>query len=384
MKLVIKTMYGLEEVLSQEVEKIGGSNIQIMKRSVSCEGNLEFLYKANLTLRTALKILVPVHTFKARNEDQLYDEVSKFDWSEYLTNDQTFAIDNTIFSDFFNHSKYVALKTKDAIVDQFRNKTGIRPSVDIKNPDIQFDVHAYQDQFTISLDASGHTLNRRGYREPGHKAPMNEVLAAGLLILSGWDKTMPLIDPMCGSGTIMFEAALMGNNIAPQLYRSEFGFKNWANYDAVIWNRVLAEARSQVRKAPLQISGGDIDYTAVRLVEATIKRLKMNDSISVRRIPFDRHFPKTPSGMIVCNPPYGERIGENVNELYKLLGDTLKNNFTGFDAWIISSNMEAFKHVKLKASKKIVLFNGPLECKFQKYEMYKGTREEVSAEEVKQ
>jgi putative N6-adenine-specific DNA methylase len=381
-KLVIKTMHGLEEILAEEITALGGENVQVMKRSVSCEGNLEFLYKANLNLRTALKILVPIYTFTARNEDQLYKEVYKFDWSHYLNNDQTFAIDNTIFSDFFNHSKYVALKTKDAIVDQFRDKTGIRPSVDIKNPDIQFDLHAYQDQFTVSLDSSGHTLNRRGYREPGHQAPMNEVLAAGLLKLAGWNKTIPLVDPMCGSGTILFEAALIGMNIAPQMYRSEFGFKNWSTYDSILWNRVLAEARSNIRKAPLNITGGDIDYSAVRLVEATIKKLKMNDSISVRRIPFEKNFPKTPTGMIVCNPPYGERIGENVNELYKLIGDTLKNHYTGFDAWMISSNMEAFKHVKLRASKKIVLFNGPLECKFQKYEMYQGTRE-PSTEEVK-
>lgn len=377
MKLLIKTMHGLEEVLADEIKEIGGEKIKILKRSVSCEGNLEFLYKANMNLRTALKILVPIYWFKAKNENELYDEVYKFDWSHYLKNEQTFAIDNTIFSEFFRHSKYAALKTKDAIVDQFRDKTGIRPSVDIKSPDIQFDLHAYQDQFTISLDSSGDTLNKRGYHEPGHKAPMNEVLAAGLLKLARWNKNIPLIDPMCGSGTILFEAALMGMNMAPQLFRRDFAFKNWNSYDPIIWNRVVAEARASIRKAKLDISGADIDLMTVKRAEKTIRKLKMNDSISVRRVSFENHHPKTPDGMIVTNPPYGERIGENVNDLYKMIGDTLKNHYSGFDAWIISSNMEAFKHVKLKASKKIVLFNGSLECKFQKYEMYRGSREPI-------
>ncbi|MEP0365799.1 MAG: THUMP domain-containing protein [Cyclobacteriaceae bacterium] len=375
MKILIKTMHGLEEILAGEIREIGGQNITPLKRSVACEGNLEFLYKANMHLRTALKILVPIYKFTARNEEQLYNEVYKFDWSQYLNNSQTFAIDNTVFSEFFRHSKYAALKTKDAIVDQFRNKTGVRPSVDIKRPDIQFDLHAFQDQFTISLDSSGDTLNKRGYHEPGHQAPMNEVLAAGLLKLAGWNKEIPLYDPMCGSGTILFEAAMMGMNMPPQINRRDFAFRNWPSYDPTIWNRVVADARASVRKAKLQLFGGDIDMTAVRLVEKTIRKLKMNDSISVRKISLDKHIPKTPSGMVITNPPYGERIGENVNELYKLIGDTLKNHYDGFDAWIISSNMEAFKHVRLRPSKKIVLFNGALECKFQKYEMYKGSKE---------
>jgi len=204
---------------------------------------------------------------------------------------------------------------------------------------------------------------------------MNEVLAAGLLKLAGWNKETPLYDPMCGSGTNLFEAAMMGMNMPPQINRRDFAFRNWSSYDPTIWNRVVADARASIRKAKLQLFGGDIDMTAVRLTEKTIRKLKMNDSITVRKISLDRHIPKTPSGMVITNPPYGERIGENVNELYKLIGDTLKNHYDGFDAWIISSNMEAFKHVRLKASKKIVLFNGSLECKFQKYEMYRGSRE---------
>ncbi|WP_258099086.1 THUMP domain-containing class I SAM-dependent RNA methyltransferase [Marinoscillum pacificum] len=376
MKIHIKTFFGLEELLAEEVKSLGGQNVQVHKRSVACEGDLEFLYKANYNLRLALKVLVPVYSFQARNEQQLYDQVMKHDWSKYLKMEQTFAIDNTVFSEFFRHSKYAALKTKDAIVDQFRNKFGRRPSVDIKNPDIQFDLYAFKDQFTISLDSSGDTLNRRGYREPGHEAPLNEVLGAGLLKLAGWNKNIPLIDPMCGTGTILIEAAMMGQNIPPQINRSDFGFKNWSNYQPTVWNRVVAEGRAGVRKTQLDISGGDIDGNTVLAANKSLRKFRLKDVVNIQRIAFEDHRPKTPKGMIVCNPPYGERIGRtNTNEFYKTISDVLKNNFDGFDAWILSSNMEAFKHLKLRASKKLVLFNGSLECKFQKYEMYKGSRE---------
>ncbi|WP_147302971.1 THUMP domain-containing class I SAM-dependent RNA methyltransferase [Marinoscillum furvescens] len=378
MKIHIKTMHGLEDILAEELQQLGGaSNIRTHKRSVSCEGDLEFLYRANLNLRTALKILVPVHKFTARNEQQLYDEVMKHDWSKYLKLEQTFAIDNTIFSEYFKHSKYAALKTKDAMVDQFRKKMGRRPSVDIKNPDVQFDLHAFKDQFTISVDSSGHTLNRRGYREPGHEAPMNEVLAAGLLKLAGWNKSIPLVDPMCGTGTILIEAAMMGQNIPPNLNRREFGFKNWTNYHPELWNKVLAEGRAGIRKAKLDISGGDIDGDTVLRANKSLRKFKLTDAVSIRRVALEDHKPQVAGrGMVVTNPPYGERIGRtNTNDFYKTISDVLKNNFTGYDAWVMSSNMQAFKHLKLRASKKIVLFNGALECKFQKYELYRGSKE---------
>ena len=378
MKIHIKTLFGLEEILAEEVRKIGGQNVEVQKRSVSCEGDMHFLYSANLNLRTALKVLVPVYHFTARTEQQLYDQVMKHDWSRYLNNNQTFAIDNTVFSEFFRHSQYAALKTKDAIVDQFRNRTGKRPSVDIKAPDIQFDLYGFKDQFTISLDSSGDTLNRRGYREPGHEAPLNEVLGAGLLYLAGWNKSIPLIDPMCGTGTILIEAAMMGQNIPPQINRHDFGFKNWSNFHPTVWNQVVSEGKAGIRKAQLNITGGDIDGDAVLMVNKSLRKFKLSDSVTVTRQDVRDLRPKTPDGMIICNPPYGERIGrENTNDFYKAIGDVLKNNFAGFDAWLMSSNMEAFKHIKLRASKKIVLFNGPLECKFQKYEMYRGSKEET-------
>ena len=375
MKIHIKTLFGLENILAEEVKALGGKRVMAHKRSVSCEGDLEFLYKANYCLRTALKVLVPVYEFTARNEQQLYDQVMKHPWSKYLKVDQTFAIDNTVFSEYFRHSKYAALKTKDAIVDQFRNKMGRRPSVDIKNPDIQFDLYAYKDQFTISLDSSGDTLNRRGYRDVGHEATINEVLAAGLIKLAGWDPSTPLIDPMCGTGTILIEAALMGQNIPPQINRRHFSFKNWSNFHPMVWNKVQSEAQSKIRKKKLNISGGDIDGSAILMVRKSLRKFKLNDVISVQKLDFENHRPATSHGMIVSNPPYGERIGRlNTNDFYKKIGDILKNNFQGFDAWLLSSNMEAFKHLRLRASRKIVLFNGPLECKFQKYELYRGSR----------
>lgn len=377
MKLHIKTLHGLEEILATEVLELGGANVQTHKRSVSCEGDLEFLYKANMHLRTALKILLPVYHFQARNEDQLYQEVYNHDWTQYLNIHQTFAIDNTIFSEFFRHSKYAALKTKDAIVDRFRKEMNKRPSVDIKNPDIQFDLYAYKDQFTISLDSSGPTLNQRGYRgHTSHQAPLNEVLAAGLLQLAGWQKDIPLVDPMCGTGTILIEAAMLGQKIPPQIHRSDFAFKNWNNFQPTIWNKVVAEGQAQIQRTKLDITGGDIDAETVYNAQKSIRSFKLSEAVTVRNISLTDHKAHTPSGMLISNPPYGERIGrEDTNEFYRTIGDTLKNNFTGFDAWLLSSNMEAFKHVRLKASKKIVLFNGPLECKFQKYEMYKGSKE---------
>lgn len=376
MKLHIKTLHGLEDILAREISDLGGRAINIHKRAVSCQGDLEFMYKANMNLRTALKVLIPVHTFQARNEQQLYDEVYRHDWSAYLNVHKTFAIENTLFSEFFRHSQYAALKTKDAIADHFRKKLGKRPSVDVKSPDVLFDLHAYRDQFTISLDSSGSALNMRGYRIQGHQAPLNEVLAAGMVLLAGWNKTIPLIDPMCGTGTILIEAAMIGQNMAPQLFRSEFGFKNWASFQPAIWNKVVAEAQANVRKADLKLSGSDSDPEAVLIAHKSIRKFKLQDVISVQKVPLEDYRSSFANGMIITNPPYGERIGkEDINAFYKTISDVLKNNFHGFDAWLISANMEAFKHLRLRPSRKIVLFNGPLECKFQKYELYKGSRE---------
>ena len=372
MKILIKTLQGLEEVLMKEVELLGGQNIKKRKRAVECEGKLPFLYEANLNLRTALRILVPIYEFSACNGTELYNQVKIFDWSQFLDISQTYAIDNTIFSEYFTHSKYAALKMKDAIADQFREKFDLRPSVNIEKPDILFNLHAYQDKFTISLDSSGRLLNQRGYRERGHQAPLNEVMAAGLLKLANWNKSIPLIDPMCGTGTIIIEAVLMGLNIPPQLNQDEFGFKNWNNFQPLMWNRIKAEAKSKIRSAPLMITGGDIDGNAVALAKRALKKLRMGRDVRIKHIAFENFIPKFQRGMIITNPPYGKRIGEEVDNLYKKIGDTFKKKFPGFNAWILSSNVSALKKLHLKPSEKIDLFNGALKVKFCKYNLKEG------------
>ncbi|MBV6646405.1 MAG: class I SAM-dependent RNA methyltransferase [Cyclobacteriaceae bacterium] len=374
MKLTIKTLHGLEEILANEIRDLGGEQIRVIKRGVTCEGGIRFLYQANLHLRTALKILMPVYEFTARTEQQLYAAIKKFDWTQHLEVHQTFAIEHTIFSEYFKHSQYVALRAKDAIVDGFRERLGRRPSVDRDRPDVQFNIHGFKDRFTISLDSSGEPLNRRGYRGRGHRAPMNEVLAAGLLQIAGWDKSRPLVDPMCGTGTILIEAAMLGQQMAPQLFRNHFGFKNWKNFDPMIWNRVKSEAQAAVRKTSLNIVGGDIDPNAIKMAQASQKKLGLNQQINFRQLSFERQRPTADRGVIITNPPYGERIGDEITTLYKSFSDILKNNFSGFDAWVISSNREALKHLKLKPSKKVSLYNGSLDCSFQKYELYQGSK----------
>ena len=372
MKIVIKTLQGLEEILMEEVELLGGQNIKKRKRAVECEGKLPFLYEANLNLRTALRILVPVYEFTACNGTELYNKVKIFDWSQFLDISQTYAINNTIFSEYFTHSKYAALKMKDAIADQFRERFDLRPSVNTDKPDILFNLHAYQDKFTISLDSSGRLLNQRGYRERGHQAPLNEVMAAGLLKLANWNKSIPLIDPMCGTGTIIIEAVLMGLNIPPQLNQNEFGFKNWNNFQPVMWNRIKAEAQSKIRSTPLMITGGDIDGDAVALAKRALKKLRMGRDVQIKNIAFENFIPKFQRGMIITNPPYGERIGEEVDNLYKKIGDTFKKNFSGFNAWVLSSNISALKKLHLKPSEKMALFNGALQVQFCKYNLKEG------------
>jgi len=372
LKIVIKTLHGLEEVLMKEVELLGGQNIKKRKRAVECEGKLPFLYEANLNLRTALRILVPIYEFTACNGIELYNQVKIFDWSQFLDISKTYAIDNTIFSEYFTHSKYPALKMKDAIADQFREKFNSRPSVNTEKPDILFNLHAYQDKFTISLDSSGRLLNQRGYRDRGHQAPLNEVMAAGLLKLANWDKSIPLIDPMCGTGTIIIEAVLLGLNIPPQINQNEFGFKNWNNFQPIMWNRIKAEAQSKIRSAPLMIAGGDIDGNAVAIAKRALKKLRMGRDVQIKHIAFENFIPKFQRGMIITNPPYGERIGEEIDNLYKKIGDTFKKNFSGFNAWVLSSNFPALRKLHLKPSEKIALFNGALQVQFCKYDIQEG------------
>ena len=374
MKLLAKTLHGLEEVLAEELELLGATDIIPLKRAVSFQGNKELLYKCNLHLRTALKILTPIYHFKAYNERSLYNKVEQFDWSKVLSIDQTFAIDSVVFSKQFTHSKYVALKVKDAIADQFRKKSGERPSVDTKNPDVQLNVHCANENFTISLDSTGAPLNQRSYRDNQHKAPLNEVLAAGMLKLADWNKDIPLIDPMCGSGTFLIEAAMIATNTPPGIKRKQYVFMKWEDFDKELWEKIYNEAIENITKAEFSISGSDISQQAIDISRQALLNFDFNRDIKLVKSNFNELRPQSENGVIIINPPYGERLREtDIFALYKMIGNQLKQCYNGFDAWILSANKDALKHVGLRPSKKLTLFNGALECKFQRFSMYKGS-----------
>lgn len=380
MELLIKTFHGLESVLAKELEELGATNINTLKRAVACEGDQAFLYKANLHLRTALRILMPISTFTATTEDELYKAIYDFDWSQYLTEKKTFAIDAVAFSEIFKHSKYLALKTKDAIADQFREKTGLRPSVNTENPDVLINVHVSRDKFTISLDSSGESLHRRGYRQPGHQAPLNEVLAAGMLKIAGWHKDIPLFDPMCGTGTILMEAAMLACNIPAGFRRKKFGFMSWADYDKFLWEKIHKEAEEKISYPRTRIVGSDIDAKAVDIAKTSSLDFRLNRQISITKCAFEEREVPFRRGMIIFNPPYGERLKKtDIFNFYKKIGSTLKQNYDGWVVWALSSNEEAIYRLGLRKEEKHILYNGALECEFLKYHMFEGKLKEFKA-----
>ncbi len=382
MEFVAKTLFGLEEVLAQELKDLGAQNVQPLKRAVSFEGDLKVMYTANLYCRLAIKILTPIYEFQASDERQLYDQVKAFDWTKWIAVDQTFAIDGTVNSDFFSHSKYVALKMKDAVVDQIRDRKGRRPSVDTTHPDIMLNLRVFKDQCTVSFDTSGELLNRRGYRGRGHLAPLNEVLAAGMLKLSGWTPERPLHDLMCGTGTFLLEAAMMAANMPAGVFRRKFGFVSWQHHDPVMWNDIRKQSSASINYDPkVNLYGGDKDNRSVNAALASARLLRLEKKVKIERKLFDQQEPQAFSGMIISNPPYGERMPKtDIEAFYSLVGDTLKKKFSGYEAWLISSNVSAMKHIGLRPSRKITLYNGALECKFQKYELYSGTKKARSAQ----
>ncbi len=371
--ITAKTHHGLEDVLSEELKQLGAENIIKLTRAVSFQGDQSLLYKANLCLRTALRILVPIHKFKATNETWLYRGVQKVDWSEYLTGRDTLALDSAVNSPIFKNSQYVFLKAKDAIVDQFRNKTGIRPSVDLDNPTVRINVFIQNDEVILSLDSSGSSLHKRGYRNEVNEAPLNEALAAGLILMSGWDRQSNFIDPMCGSGTILIEAAMIAHNIPPNINRKKFGLMSWKNFDKSLWDKITNEAINNKSKFNFSITGSDISPEAIRIARNNIKSAGLPDKIKVDRKDFIKLIPPEGKATIIMNPPYGERIQpEDINYLYKSIGDTLKQKYAGSEAWILSSNLEALKNVGLRPSKKIIFHAGPLELRFNHYSLYAG------------
>ncbi len=379
-EIIATTIFGLEEVLAAELKEIGATNIEILSRAVKFKGDKAMLYKCNLLLRTAVKVLMPIKTFTAANEQQLYDNIKKIDWNDYFSYNRTFAIDGSTYSEVFTHSKFVALKSKDAIADQFREKYSIRPSVDPVNPHIRINVHINDRTVVVSIDSSGAPLSKRNYRLALTDAPINETLAAGIILLSGWDRTCDFIDPMCGSGTFPIEAALIANNI-PSGRNRKFGFETWGSYDEDIWNEVKAESESKIINSEVKIFAQDIDNQAIDIAFANAKRAGVQDLITFDKIDFFHSSHDTGSGIVVMNPPYGERLQvDEITNFYQDMGSRLKHFYQGCDAWIISSNYQALKNFGLRTSRKIKLFNGPLECRLQKYELYQGSKKASKTE----
>ncbi len=379
MKLIAKTFHGLESVLADELRNLGAEGITPVNRAVEFEGGIDVMYKANLHLRTAIRVLQPIYNFEANNDKELYDEVQKFDWSTVMGLEQTLAIDPVVFSDIFTHSQYVALKTKDAIVDQFREKTGKRPSVNIEAPDVRLVIHMSKNKATISLDSSGDSLHKRGYRVQGHKAPLNEVLAAGMVLLSGWNPKMTLIDPMCGSGTILMEAVMFAKNYPPGLNRNNFGFMTWNNFDKELWDKIVEEAKEKIEHPRLHIYGSDMAMKAIDIARESALMFRFNRDINFKVTSFEKLELERPKGMIIMNPPYGERLmkDKDIVDFYRMIGNQLKQTFAGYDAWILSSNKEALKNVGLKPLEKLSLYNGALQCGFHKFNLYDGTVKKI-------
>ena len=371
--LVAKTFKGLENVLAIELKNLGASDIKVLNRAVSFKGDKALMYKTNLWLRTALTILKPIRTFKTRNEADLYKGISEIDWSEYLNVDDTLCIDATVSSPYFNNSQFVALKAKDAIVDQFRTKFGKRPSIDTEKPTIVLNIHLTEDDCDVSIDSSGESLHKRGYRVNSTIAPLNEVLAAGMILLSGWEGKSNFIDPMCGSGTLPIEAALIGYNIPPGIFRKEFGFEKWKDFDSDLFETVYNDD-SESADFKHRIIGSDISGGTIRIATDNAKNAFLGNKITFEVKSFESYTPSLEGGTVMINPPYGERLKKtNMQEFYQLIGNQLKRNFAGYDVWLISGNKEALDFLGLHPSKKIVLFNGAIECKFQNFNIYEGS-----------
>lgn len=374
-KMVAKTFFGFEEILAKEVQQLGGQDVQTGTRVVTFSGDKGFMYKANLSLRTALKILKPVKWFKVLNEKGLYDGVSSIDWSQFMTEKQTFVVDVTLYSEAFNNSQFVALKTKDAIVDQFRAKTGVRPSIDKDFPDLRIHIHLDRDQCTVSLDTSGESLHQRGYRSATNIAPINEVLAAGMLILSGWDGTSHFLDPMCGSGTILAEAAMIACNIPANINRKEFAFEKWNDWDNDLFDQIIDSLMKKTREFHYTIKGYDKAPSAVRKAQDNIQNANLDDYVIIEQKNFFETEKQTEGPLhMVFNPPYGERLDIDMERFYREIGDTFKQSYPNTQAWFITANLEALKFVGLKPSRKIKLFNGKLEARLLKYDIYEGSK----------
>ncbi len=377
-EMLAKTFKGLEQVLATELVQLGANNVQVERRAVSFTGDKRMLYTANMCLRTASRVLVPILSFKAQKADDIYEQVKALDWSQYMTVKTTFQIDATVYSDYFRHSQFVTYRVKDAIVDYWMERENQRPSVKLEGADLYLNVHIAGDRVTLSLDSSGESLHKRGYRVANTQAPINEALAAGMLLLAGWNGQSDFYDPMCGSGTLLIEAALIARNIAPGVYRQGFAFEKWADFDADLWDEVYNDD-SREREFKHKIYGSDAGFYAVQAATKNIQSASLQRDIEVKQIRIEElrlADTNTEGALVMINPPYGERLSQdkNVLRLYQDMGTALKHQFSGATAWVISSNEEALKCIGLRPAKKIHLVNGDLDCLFNKYELFKGDR----------
>lgn len=375
-KMLAKTLYGFEPLLAKELRKLGAIDVKEGVRNVTFEGDTGFMYKANLNLRTALKILKPLAAFQVTNEKQFYRNLYQIDWPDYFSEDRTIAVDSTVSdSDIFRNSMFLAQRAKDAIVDRFRETGGKRPSVDSRDADIRIHVHLYQNQCTVSIDSSGASLHQRGYRQLTNIAPINEVLAAGLLLHSGWDGLTDFMDPMCGSGTLLIEAAMIACNIPANINRKAYTFQNWNDYEPELFDKIIESSLNKTREFHHQIIGYDKAPSAIRKTEENVEFAQLSDYIKVEQKDF---FKTTKEGdkklHMLFNPPYGERLAIDAEAFYGKIGDALKQGYPGTEAWLITSNLEALKFVGLRPTRKIKAFNGKLESRLLRYDIYSGSK----------
>ncbi|MEG1586112.1 MAG: THUMP domain-containing protein [Bacteroidales bacterium] len=380
--MIAKTFQGLEDVLAQEIIAIGGEEVEQGKRMVSFIGDKELMYKANLHLRTALRILKPIQTFTASNTDEVYEFLKTVKWENYIAADQTISIDSVVFSDNFRHSKFVTYRAKDAIVDYFQEKFGKRPSVRITNADLALNLHIAGHTCTLSMDSSGESLHKRGYRMDQTEAPLNEVLAAGMIMKAGWNGDKNFIDPMCGSGTLLIEAAMIATNTPPGIYRQGFAFEKWKDYDVEMFDRLYNDESGE-REFNFKIYGSDISPKAISIAKENIKSAGLSKHIELTVMPFQQYTEETApeNTTLIMNPPYGERISSrDILSLYEMIGSTLKHQFKGYDAWILSYREECFEKIGLKPSVKFDLMNGGLDCEFRKYEIFSGKLKDFKSE----
>lgn len=371
-ELIAKTFMGLEPVLAQELTQLGANNVQIGRRMVSFTGDKEMMYRTNFQLHTAIRILKPIKHFKALSAEDVYDKVQTIDWSQYIPEGKTFSVDSVVYSEEFRNSRFVTYKVKDAIVDQFREKTGNRPNISITNPDIRLHIHIAEDNATLCLDSSGESLHRRGYRQESVEAPLNEVLAAGMILMSGWKADRDFIDPMCGSGTLLIEAALIARNISPGVFRKEFAFEKWPDFDKELFDTIYNDD-SQEREFSHKIYGYDIDMKAVNTARLNVRAAGLTKDITIEQQDFKDFTKPAEKAIMITNPPYGERISTpNLLATYKMIGERLKQAFSGNEAWLLSYREECFDQIGLKPSIKIPVYNGSLECEFRKYCIFDG------------